>query len=114
MSLKSRMFAASYDHMLKKAEKAGLAAQRGELLATARGRPPATRGGAGRPWPPPAPGPAGHRGPARRASAASPTATVLRAPAEELPFDDARFDVVVSTLALCTVRDQPRALAEIR
>lgn len=33
---------------------------------------------------------------------------------EALSFDDATFDHVVSTLVLCTVRDQPRALREIR
>jgi ubiquinone/menaquinone biosynthesis C-methylase UbiE len=37
----------------------------------------------------------------------------LRAPAEDLPFEDDAFDTVVSTLALCTVDDQPRALREI-
>jgi ubiquinone/menaquinone biosynthesis C-methylase UbiE len=40
--------------------------------------------------------------------------TVLRAPAEDLPFDDDAFDVVVSTLVLCGVEDQPRAVREIR
>jgi ubiquinone/menaquinone biosynthesis C-methylase UbiE len=39
---------------------------------------------------------------------------VLRAPAEDLPFEDGTFDVVVSTLVLCGVDDQPRALREIR
>jgi len=37
-----------------------------------------------------------------------------QAPAEELPVADASFDAVVSTLVLCTVRDVPRALAEMR
>ena len=39
---------------------------------------------------------------------------VLRAPAEDLPFDDDTFDVAVSTLVLCGVDDQPRALRELR
>jgi ubiquinone/menaquinone biosynthesis C-methylase UbiE len=34
--------------------------------------------------------------------------------AQDLPFDDASFDVVVSTLVLCTVPEQQSALAEIR
>jgi hypothetical protein len=36
------------------------------------------------------------------------------APAETLPVPDASFDAVVSTLVLCTVRDLPASLAEIR
>jgi ubiquinone/menaquinone biosynthesis C-methylase UbiE len=43
-----------------------------------------------------------------------PDAKLLRAPAEDLPFNDASFDVVVSTMVLCTVDDQPRALRELR
>jgi ubiquinone/menaquinone biosynthesis C-methylase UbiE len=39
---------------------------------------------------------------------------VLRAPAEDLPFEDHSFDTVVSTLVLCGVDDQPRALREAR
>lgn len=39
--------------------------------------------------------------------------TLLRAPAEYLPFDDDSFDTVVSTLVLCTVSDPARAVAEI-
>ena len=39
---------------------------------------------------------------------------VRRADAQSLPFDDASFDHVVTTLVLCTVRDVPRALAEAR
>jgi ubiquinone/menaquinone biosynthesis C-methylase UbiE len=34
---------------------------------------------------------------------------VLRAPAEDLPFNDASFDTAVATVVLCTVDDQPRA-----
>lgn len=40
--------------------------------------------------------------------------TLRRAPAEALPFPDASFDTVVSTLVLCTVADPGRALDEIR
>jgi SAM-dependent methyltransferase len=39
---------------------------------------------------------------------------VLRAPAEDLPFEDDSFDAVVCTLVLCGVDDQPRALRELR
>lgn len=35
------------------------------------------------------------------------------APAEELPYADSMFDVVVSSLVFCSVTDQDRALAEI-
>ena len=50
----------------------------------------------------------------RRAQEVAPAAMVLRAPAEDLPFDDAAFDTVVSTLTLCSVDDQPRAVGELR
>jgi ubiquinone/menaquinone biosynthesis C-methylase UbiE len=43
-----------------------------------------------------------------------PDTMVLRAPSEDLPFDQCTFDTVVSTLVLCGVDDQPRALREIR
>ncbi len=43
----------------------------------------------------------------------APTATVLRTPAEDLPFEDDTF-VAVSALVLCGVDDQPRALRELR
>lgn len=36
------------------------------------------------------------------------------APAERLPFPDASFESVVSTLVLCSVDDLPQSLAEIR
>ena len=42
------------------------------------------------------------------------TAEVVRAPAEELPFDDRSFDTVVGTLVLCTVSEPARVLREIR
>ena len=51
----------------------------------------------------------------RRLTGLGQAATVLlRAPAEDLPFESATFDVAVSTLVLCGVDDQPRALRELR
>ncbi|MFQ5878917.1 MAG: class I SAM-dependent methyltransferase [Dehalococcoidia bacterium] len=43
-----------------------------------------------------------------------PNVELHQAPAEEIPFGDASFDHVLSSLVLCTVRDLPRALAEAR
>jgi ubiquinone/menaquinone biosynthesis C-methylase UbiE len=40
-------------------------------------------------------------------------ARVVRASAEDLPFEDQSFDFAVSTLVLCTVDDPKRALDEI-
>jgi ubiquinone/menaquinone biosynthesis C-methylase UbiE len=50
----------------------------------------------------------------RRVAASRPDANVVQAPADRLPFEDASFDSVISTLVLCTVRDQAQALAEVR
>jgi len=50
---------------------------------------------------------------ARRAKNQARRTTALRAPVEDLPFNDATFDVVVSTFALCRADDQPRSLREI-
>jgi ubiquinone/menaquinone biosynthesis C-methylase UbiE len=50
----------------------------------------------------------------RRLSSVGIPAQLLEAPAEALPFSDGCFQTVVSTLVLCTVKDPPAALAEIR
>ncbi len=42
------------------------------------------------------------------------TAELVEAEAESMPFHNDSFDVVVAIHVLCSVRDQPRALAEIR
>ena len=49
-----------------------------------------------------------------RAAAAAVDATVVAAAAERLPFADASFDTVVTTLTLCTAKDPAAALDEVR
>jgi SAM-dependent methyltransferase len=49
----------------------------------------------------------------KRAGLLSLDARVVQASAEELPFDDASIDTVVSTLVLCTVQNPHQALAEV-
>jgi len=129
MSLRTRFFALTYDRQIAKTEAAGLRAMRERLLAGAHGDVLEIGGGTGLnlPYYGPAvtsltitePHPPMLRRLERRVAAAGPgqlrpAATVLRAPAEDLPFDDHSFDVAVSTLVLCGVDDQPRALRELR
>jgi ubiquinone/menaquinone biosynthesis C-methylase UbiE len=124
MTLRSRFFAMTYDHQMTRVEKAGLGAYREGLLAGAAGRVLEIGAGTGSNL--------RFYGPAvesltltepetpmlrrleRKAAVQAPGATVLRAPAEDLPLEDATFDVAVSTLVLCGVDDQPRALRELR
>jgi ubiquinone/menaquinone biosynthesis C-methylase UbiE len=123
MSLRKRLFALTYDRMSAKAEKAGLGALRKELLAGASGDVLEIGGGTGANLPyygaavdtltVTEPDASMLRRLERRAREHAPLAKVLRAPAEDLPFDDATFDTVVSTLVLCGVDDQPRALREL-
>jgi ubiquinone/menaquinone biosynthesis C-methylase UbiE len=114
----------TYDRQMTKVEKAGLRARREGLLAGAAGQVLEIGAGTGSNL--------RFYGPAvesltltepetpmlrrleRKVSEQAPGATVLRAPAEDLPFEDATFDVAVSTLVLCGVDDQPRALRELR
>ena len=49
----------------------------------------------------------------KRVGALALDAKVIEAPAEELPFDDASIDTVVSTLVLCTVQNPHQTLAEV-
>ncbi len=124
MTLRTRFFAMTYDRQMARTEKAGLAAFRDALLAGATGNVLEIGSGTGLnlPFYRPAlesltmtePEPAMVRRLERRVSGRVPAARVLRAPAEDLPFDDGTFDVAVSTLVLCGVDDQPRALRELR
>jgi ubiquinone/menaquinone biosynthesis C-methylase UbiE len=124
MSIWGRVFAAMYDRMMARTERDGLGARRAALLAQASGDVLEIGGGTGvnlthygdgvttlTVTEPEAPM-------ARRLQAhiaeRRPEALLVQAPAEQLPFDDASFDTVVSTLVLCTVGDQPQALGELR
>ena len=119
-----RIFALTYDRQIAKAEAGGLRSMRERLLAGAHGDVLEIGGGTGLNLPYygsavgsltiTEPHPPMLRRLERRVQAHRPAATVLRAPAEDLPFSDHSFDVAVSTLVLCGVDDQPRALRELR
>lgn len=123
MSLGERFFAWNYDRLIGKTEKACFAGYRARLLPTLKGDVIEIGGGTGanlsyyggevtltvtEPSKPMVSRLQGH------AEAVRPGTKVLRAPAEDLPFEDDSFDAAVSTLVLCSVDDQPRALREIR
>ena len=123
MSLRKSFFALTYDRFSRAAEEAGLAALRQSLLADARGRVLEIGGGTGANLPYyngnieslfiTEPEPPMLQRLQRKARQHEPLAKVLRAPAEDLPFEDDTFDTVVSTLVLCGVDDQPRSLREV-
>lgn len=123
MSLSSRFFAAIYDSLLEATEKAGLAAHRKALLSNAAGRIIEIGAGTGanlsfysdavsdlvvcEPAEPMA------RRLERKLTSFSRPVRVVRASAENLPVESGSFDVAVSTLVLCTVKEPQRALAEL-
>jgi ubiquinone/menaquinone biosynthesis C-methylase UbiE len=113
-----------YDGMMARTERDGLSAHREALLANARGDVLEIGGGTGANL--------GFYGDGvrtvtitepeqpmvsrleKKLPETKPDAKIMQAPAEELPFEDDSFDTAVSTLVLCTVEDQPRALRELR
>ncbi len=119
-----RAFAAMYDRALANTEEAGMRDRRHELLSGARGRTVELGAGTGlnfehypdavdeliltEPFEPMA-----RRLRERAAAGGSRSVTVVEAPADRLPIDDATADTVVSTLVLCTVDDVPATLAEV-
>jgi ubiquinone/menaquinone biosynthesis C-methylase UbiE len=122
VSLRWTILAPVYDRMSRKSEDAGLGATRKTLLADAEGRVLEIGGGTGAnlryydgldSLVVTEPEPAMLRRLRDRVREQATQAEVVQAPAEDLPFQDASFDTVVSTLVLCGV-DQERSLGEVR
>jgi ubiquinone/menaquinone biosynthesis C-methylase UbiE len=119
-----RIFAATYDRMVRQSDEAGVAAMRHELLAQADGAVLEIGTGTGlnlahydgniESLVLTEPEPAMLRRLQKKAREQAPHAKILRAPAEDLPFEDDSFDTVVATLVLCGVGDQARSLRELR
>ena len=120
----TRVFAAIYDPTLWIGERAGMRRHRRELLTEARGRTLEIGSGTG----PNScttrrsldglvlaePNPSMRKRLEKAVRRSQRDAEVIDATAERLPFDDAAFDTVVSTLVLCTVDAPDVALREIR
>jgi ubiquinone/menaquinone biosynthesis C-methylase UbiE len=124
MSIGERIFARMYDRFTANTEKACLSAHRQTLIHGMHGDVIEIGGGTGANLPyygegvttltltePSRPM---MRHLQQRINEYAPHARLLRAPAEDLPFEDDSFDAAVSTLVLCSVDDQPRALRELR
>ena len=119
-----KWFAAVYDRMMAPAERSFMRRIRQEIVGGATGRVLEVGAGTGASFPyygdavseliATDPDPYMLERVKKRARQAHRPIELKQAPAEELPFADASFDTVVSTLVLCSVRDPAKALSEIR
>lgn len=122
--VKHPFFARIYTQFSQAAEKAGNAAHRDELLSGVAGRVIEVGAGNGLNFAHYLPSvgevvavepePYLRDRASKEAERVPVPVTVVRGMAEDLPADDESFDVAVASLVLCSVRDQTRALAEIR
>jgi ubiquinone/menaquinone biosynthesis C-methylase UbiE len=116
-------FSAIYDPLLWVAERAGMGQRRAALLSQARGKVLELGAGTGLNLPHypdgldelvlTEPSPPMVAKLERRAKQSGTASSVMAAEAERLPFEDDRFDTVVSTLVLCTVNEPRQAIDEI-
>lgn len=118
------IFARLYARACPAMDRGGMAQWRRELLADLRGEVVEVGAGSGANfavYPPEVtrivavePEPYLRAAAQRRAAAAAAPVEVVDAVAEDLPFDDMRFDAAVVTLVLCSVSDQRAVLGELR
>ncbi len=118
-----KWFAALYDRQMASAEKRWLRGMREEMVGTAKGRILEIGAGTGANFPyyrddaqviATEPDPYMLKRAEQKARELGKAIELREAPAEELPFDDDSFDVVITTLVMCSVNDQQKALSEIK
>ena len=118
-----RWFAATYDRLTASGERGFMGRIRAEVAGGAKGRVLEIGSGTGANFPhytdlaehvtAVEPDPYMFRRAQRHAADIERPITLQQAPAEELPFADATFDTVVSTLVLCSVSDPEKAISEV-